>query len=125
MIARPKNLAHVFVVDANRDDYLGLSDSMIDEGYRLEVCPSGRAALRMDPANPPKLWVVNMNLPDMSGPDLLSMLRWRYPGVPVCLVSDDYRVEDEIAARCSGAEMYLCKPIESEWLTAASAAVHG
>ena len=125
MTRRPINLPQVFVVDANNNDYRELVDTMADEGYRLEVCTSGRAALRKDPANPPELWVVNMNLPDMSGPDLLSMLRWRYPGVPICLVSDDYRVEDEIAARCSGAEMYLCKPIESEWLTAASAAAQG
>jgi DNA-binding response OmpR family regulator len=124
MIARPQNLPQIFVVDANNNDYRELVESMTDEGYKVELCPSGRAALRKDPASPPELWVVNMNLPDMTGPDLLSMLRWRYPGVPICLVSDDYRVEDEIAARCTGAEMYLCKPIESEWLTAASAAVH-
>jgi DNA-binding response OmpR family regulator len=121
MIARPKNLPQVFVVDANADDYRNVQESLKDSGYRVEVCLNGRAALRQDPTNPPELWVVNMSLPDMSGPDLLSMLRWRYPGVPICLVSDDYRTEDEISARCSGAEMYLCKPIESDWLTAATA----
>ena len=125
MISRPRNLPQVFVVDANVNDYRNLVESMTDGGYRMEVCPSGRAALRKDPTNPPELWVVNMNLPDMSGPDLLSMLRWRYPGVPICLVSDDYRVEDEISARCSGAEIYLCKPIESDWLTAATSAAQG
>jgi DNA-binding response OmpR family regulator len=121
MIARATNQPQVFVVDANEDDYRELVSDMNQDGYRLEVCTSGRAALRRDPANPPELWVVNMNLPDMSGPDLLSMLRWRYPGVPICLVSDDYRAEDEISARCSGAELYVCKPVASEWLTAATA----
>jgi hypothetical protein len=31
-------------------------------------------------------------------------------------VSDEYSVEDEISARCSGAEMYLSKPLQREWL---------
>lgn len=121
MIARATNQPQVFVVDANADDYSELRENMTQDGYRVEVCTSGRAALRHDPTNAPELWVVNMNLPDMSGPDLLSMLRWRYPGVPICLVSDQFRAEDEISARCSGAELYLCKPVESEWLTAATA----
>ena len=46
MIARPQNLPQVFVVDASNSDYRELVDSMTDEGYRVEVCPSGRAALR-------------------------------------------------------------------------------
>lgn len=125
MISRANNVPQVFVVDANAADYRELVESMNDGGYRLEVCSSGRAALRKDPSEAPEMWVVNMNLPDMSGPDLLSMLRWRYPGVPICLVSDEYQPEDEISARCSGAELYLCKPIESEWLTAATAAANG
>jgi DNA-binding response OmpR family regulator len=121
MIARAANHPQVFVVDANAGDYQELASTLAEDGYHLEVCDSGRAALRLDPGNAPELWVVNMNLPDMSGPNLLSMLRWRYPGVPICLVSDDYRAEDEISARCSGAELYLCKPLESEWLAAATA----
>lgn len=123
MVARATQQPQVCVVDANRDDYLALASEMHQSGYDVVVCGSGRAALRHDPSNPPELWVVNMNLPDMSGPDLLSMLRWRYPQVPICLVSDDYRVEDEISARCSGAELYVCKPVASEWLTAATAQV--
>lgn len=125
MISAAKNVPQVFVVDANVGDYRDLAETMTDSGYRIELCPSGRAALRKDPAESPEMWVVNMNLPDMSGPDLLSMLRWRYPGVPICLVSDEYRVEDEISARCSGAELYLCKPLESEWLTAATTEARG
>lgn len=113
----------ICIVDANRDDYRDLVSEMSQAGYDVITCDSGRAALRHDPSNSPELWVVNMNLPDMSGPDLLSMLRWRYPQTPICLVSDSYEAEDEIAARCSGAELYVCKPVASEWLTAAAAQV--
>jgi DNA-binding response OmpR family regulator len=122
MISSAKNVARVFVVDARPDDYASISQRATDEGLNLQMFGSGRAALRKDPAQAPELWVVNMRLPDMSGTDLLSMLRWRYPGVPVVLVSDDYRAEDEITARCSGAEMYLSKPLQGEWLASTAAA---
>jgi DNA-binding response OmpR family regulator len=120
MIARPSNLPQVFVVDANKNDYLDLQSSMADGGYRVRLCANGRAALRVEAEEAPEMWIVNINLPDMTGPDLISMLRWRYPKTPICLVSDDYSVEDEISARSTGAELYLCKPIQPEWLILAT-----
>ncbi len=122
MISSVKNVAKVFVVDSHPDDYQGICQRATDDGLNLQLFNSGRDALRKDPAQAPELWVVNMRLPDMSGTDLLSMLRWRYPGVPVVLVSDSYRAEDEISARCSGAELYLSKPLQSEWLASTAAA---
>jgi DNA-binding response OmpR family regulator len=109
------------VVDASPADYADMLRDAASEGYELQLFDSGRAALRKDPALGPEMWVVNMRLPDMAGADLLSMLRWRYPGVPVVLVSDKYSAQDEISARCSGAEMYLSKPLRCEWLMASAA----
>jgi DNA-binding response OmpR family regulator len=118
MISKPKNHSHVFVVDARVADYGELIEAFGADGVGVELFASGRAALRHDPHDPPDLWVINMHLPDLDGPDLLSMLRNRYPGVPLYLVSDDYNVEEEISARCSGAEMYFCKPLQESWLAA-------
>ena len=118
MISRPKNHSHVYVVDPHPDDYQSLADAFLQDGVGIEIFHSGRAALRVDPDNSPELWVVNMRLPDIDGPDLVTMLRSRYPGVPFYLVSDEYAVEEEISARCTGAEMYLCKPLQESWLTA-------
>ena len=120
MISHAKPNSHVFVVDPNLDDYHHLVEAFAGNGVGVTVFGSGRAALRHDPQSPPELWVVNMNLPDIEGADLLSMLRSRFPGVPVYLVSDEYRAEEEVHARCSGAEMYLCKPLEGSWLVTPS-----
>ncbi len=121
MVSAAKNTTRVFVVDSSCSDYSEILREATAEGFELSVFDTGRAALRRDPAAGPDMWVVNMRLPDMAGPDLLSMLRWRYPGVPVILVSDRYSAEDEISARCSGAEMYLSKPLQAEWLSAGAA----
>jgi DNA-binding response OmpR family regulator len=110
----------VIIVDPRFGEYLDISEYLEDSGYCVEHCESGRDALRKNPLNP-QLWVVNIHLPDMSGPDLLSLLRWRHPGARICLVSDNYQIEDEIRARSVGAELYLSKPIVKEWLTEAAA----
>ena len=47
----------------------------------------------------PRLWVINMRLPDMDGLDLYVMLNDQWPDTPVYLVGDDYRPEDEINVR--------------------------
>lgn len=122
MVSAAKTTTRVFVVDASPADYAEILRDAAQGGYEWHLFESGRAALRKDPAMGPEMWVVNMRLPDMAGADLLSMLRWRYPGVPVVLVSDRYSPQDEISARCSGAEMYLSKPLRREWLVASACA---
>jgi DNA-binding response OmpR family regulator len=109
---------YVNVVDALPADYVDIGETLASEGLGLHLFKCAGAALRHTAGSELEMWVINMKLPDMSGPDLLAMLRTRYPGVPVCLVSDSYRAEEEIRARCSGAELYLCKPLCGEWLAA-------
>ncbi len=124
MVSAASGATRVFVVDARPSDYAHIQHDAANEGVELQMFTGGRAALRQDPSRGPDLWVVNTRLPDMAGADLLSMLRWRYPRIPVVLVSDVYSVEDEISARCSGAEMYLSKPLQREWLMASTSAAH-
>ncbi len=110
----------VLIVDSRPDDYSKLTQNLQREGMQVEIFKSGRMALRRAASPAPEMWIVNMKLADISGPDLLAMLRWLYPGVPVYLVSDEYEEQDEITARCAGAEMYFCKPLESSWLVTAA-----
>ena len=107
----------VLIVDSRPDDYAKLTQSLQREGVQVEIFKSGRAALRRTASPSPEYWIVNMKLSDIAGADLLSMLRWLYPGVPVYLVTDEYDEKEEINARCAGTEMFLCKPLESSWLS--------
>jgi len=119
MIAQPENRPLVVVVDGQPNDYAALALSEQLRGAEVCFVESGRAALRLRVSEAPQLWVVNIHLPDMSGLDLYEMLVQKWPEVPVYLVGDDYRPEDEIYARMSGATFYFCKPLEGDWLAAA------
>ena len=115
MIMCPRS-STICVVDAAPNDYDGMAETMPSQDGQLQFVRSGRAALRVDPAVDPDLWIINMDLPDMSGLDLYPMIRSRFPGVPIYLVADRHSADNEIRARSSGATMFFCKPLQSEWL---------
>jgi len=118
MICQPNSNARIFVVDAQPTDYSGMVGDAVYESVQFKFFGNGREALSSQTTDEPELWVVNMKLPDMSGTDLQEFLRARGSRVPVMLVGDEYRVEDEIDARSSGATMYFAKPLQREWVMA-------
>ncbi len=106
----------VYVVDRSPSDYRHLVDSAQDDEQTFAFFSDGRSALRVNPSSSHAVWIINLDLPDMSGLDLYQMLRSRFPASPVFVVNDQYRPDDERAARMSGATLYFCKPIQQEWL---------
>jgi len=110
----------VYVVDPQSDDYVNLVPGNANVGSNPNVVffRSGQDALRSADVDQPGMWVINVRLPDMSGTDLHSVLKTRGCKAPIALVGDEYSVEDEMTARCAGAEMYFAKPIPQQVLTA-------
>ena len=121
MIAPVRPHSRIVVVDAHPNDYDTIAHSPEFNHCEFQFHRDGRSALRDDDREYPELCVINMNLPDMSGLDLYEMVNERWPGVPVYMVGDDYRPEDEVQARISGATFYFCKPLQCEWLAATAA----
>jgi DNA-binding response OmpR family regulator len=119
VISQARVLARIVVVDPHPGDYVSLAHGAAFDGMEFEFHLDGRSLLRDDNKQRPELCVININLSDMSGLDLYEMLTQQWPGMPVYVVGDDYRPEDEVRARTSGATFYFCKPLEREWLTAA------
>lgn len=118
MVVAGPDFRLVNVVDSHPEDYSCVAERLAQDELRMQVYGYGRDALRSDANEAPDLWVINMRLPDMSGLDLMAMLRWRFPGAPMVLVNDEYDSDAEIAARAGGPDMYLCKPLEADWLMA-------
>ncbi len=104
----------VVIVDPVVDDYNALVASRRADNSRFFFFDTGEAAVRLSaPAN--AVWLINVDLPDMPGPDLTRLLRGRTDRPTVCLIGDQYDFEDELAARCCGAALYLCKPLSPQW----------
>ncbi len=110
--------AKVYVVDANKADYAALLNASAGRNTEVIFFETGSDALRATPDKGPAMWIVNMQLSDMTGTDFRTMLRNRGNKSPLALVGNEYRVEDEIAARCAGVEMYFAKSMVHEALMA-------
>ncbi len=106
------------VVDAQPADYVCLAPLVRAGQMDCRLVVTGAAALRIAPAVDAALWTINTELPDMSGFDLMEMMRDNLVDLSIVLVGDRYRVEDEIQCRQAGATLYFCKPLQPSWFTA-------
>ncbi len=106
----------LLIVDGNRTQYPTLMKAAKEAGLEFSHAYDGHEALQLVSRRPPRLWVVNMSLPDMTGIELLRLIKAKRPTTPFYLVSDSYSAEDELAARASGATGYLSKPVTLTWL---------
>jgi len=100
------------IVDRDESSFRQLLDSSPTPAPTVCFVPDGRSALRTPRGPHDRMWMINSWLPDMSGCDLLEMLRDRLEGLPVVICSDRYAVEDELRACRAGATLFLCKPLD-------------
>jgi DNA-binding NtrC family response regulator len=82
------------------------------EGYSITVVTTGRDFLAALTDEKPELVLLDLNLPDASGLELLPKTRLRLPGTPVIVVTASDSVDDVIKALKGGAMDYLTKPVD-------------
>jgi len=80
----------ILVVDGNNRSRLSCSNFLRSQGYDVLAAPDGFAALLTLRGAPPDLLVTELNLPKMSGFELLSIVRTRFPAVGVIAISAEY-----------------------------------
>jgi two-component system, OmpR family, KDP operon response regulator KdpE len=91
-------------------------------GYEADIAPSGRAALAAAAQHPPALIVLDLDLPDMWGVEVIRSLR-RWSRAPIIVLSGRTRSRDTVAALDAGADDYLTRPFDMDELMARLRAV--
>jgi CheY-like chemotaxis protein len=104
--------SHVVVADPRPRDYRNLTLLAGDFGWHVHLLTTGAAALQFARRNVVDLWLINCRLGDMSGFDLVEMLRDLSIRAPVFLVGDRYDADEERQACAGGVDLYLCKDAE-------------
>lgn len=115
IVPATRSRVKVCVVDNNFAEYGNLFAAQSLGDVQWEFVTSGREALRKMQRDTVTLWVINMQLPDISGAELCQMIKSQSPSAVVYLLTDDYRPEDERAAWLAGAAMFRPKPIDPAW----------
>src|SRR3954452_25193243 len=92
------------------------------EGYRVIAVTSGGEALQAVEAEPVRLVVLDLNLPDMDGLDVCRQIRAR-SSVPVVMLTARDEEPDRLAGLETGADDYIGKPFSPREVVARMKAV--
>lgn len=129
------------ILVAEDDQPLGLflTKGLQGEGYEVTCCVSGESARdaavqalhagsRPAEAGSPReapfdLAILDVNLPGLSGLELLAELRKGQPALPVLLLTSRDQVRDRVAGLDLGADDYLTKPFSFSELAARTRAL--
>jgi len=98
----------VLVVDDDRSVQQAVADELAHRDYEVVIAPDGESALRLLDALEPRVLVLDLQLPDISGPTVASRLRLM-ERPPRLLVCSAVPFAPEIAADLS-ADGILLKP---------------
>lgn len=95
-----------------------LSRELGRKNFEVTVAGDGQLACAQMKSVAYDLCLMDLNLPDLDGRDLLKTVRSVHPGVPVMVLSGRNRTQDLVQALENGADDFLSKPFSFQELVA-------
>jgi len=108
----------LLIVDDNRALAENLEDIFVPRGFSVRFTPSAQEALDLARDFGFDLALVDVNLPDARGTDLLPALRDAVPTGEVVVITGHATIDSAVAAVRGGAFHYVVKPFKVEDLVA-------
>ncbi|MFE8069500.1 sigma-54 dependent transcriptional regulator [Marinobacteraceae bacterium S3BR75-40.1] len=108
--------SRILIVEDDRELREALVTTLEIGGYRVLEAGCGEDALSLLAEGPVDLVVSDVNMPGMSGHELLREVSHRFPGTPVMLITAYGQIDQAVAAMQGGAVDYLVKPFEPQTL---------
>jgi DNA-binding NtrC family response regulator len=118
---------HVLVVDDEEPIRRALARLLTARGFRVDVAVDGPAALDFLEKHDPDVLLSDLQMPGMSGIDLLKRAKAIHPSLVVVIMTAFADVDAAVGALRSGAYHFLAKPLlstDAVALTITSAAEH-
>lgn len=119
----------LLIADRDKTSQKMLSLFLDEAQFKLVDCATGKQAIQLCVSLHPDLVLLDPDLPDMDGVDIIKALR-EWSEVPIIIISKDTDNESVIACLNEGASDYVFKPFNADVLKARinaalrSAAVH-
>jgi DNA-binding response OmpR family regulator len=101
---------HILIAEDDAPVAKFLSMGLQGEHYDVSIATAGRQVPPMVETGQCDLIILDLNLPDVSGMEVLRQVRSRKPHLPVLILTGSARVEDRVDGLDSGADDYLTKP---------------
>jgi two-component system nitrogen regulation response regulator NtrX len=114
--------ASILIVDDEKNILLTLSRALRLEGYEVDVAGSGQLGLSRAKTRSYDAILLDVQLPDLDGLELLRLIKADREDVPVLIMSGHASIASAVLATQRGAHDFLEKPISSERLLVSLAA---
>jgi two-component system, NtrC family, response regulator HydG len=101
----------ILVIDDDNDMCLLLSRFLTRHGFEVATVSTGAAALDWMKKSEPLLVLCDFRLGDMTGAEMLSKIKERYPTIPVIIITGYSDVKDAVEVMKMGAYDYVTKPL--------------
>ena len=101
----------ILLVD-DEPDHLKLMNKILDEEFNTKTARSGDEALHLLETEYFDLVITNLMMPNISGFELVTILKDRYPKLPVILVSASFGEASVYKVYKKYVEACLAKPID-------------
>lgn len=106
--------ATILVVDDDLDIQEVLSDRLESLGYNVLVAPSGKEGLELLERQSPQMVLLDIEMPGMSGLEVLKEIRRREMDVTVVMITAYGTIEGAVQAMKEGAYDFIPKPFEPD-----------
>lgn len=111
---RDDALQHILIVDDEQRMRLSLRILLEGNGWSILECGSGGEAIEILKSNNVDLILLDINLPDISGLEIMEWITCNNHSPSVIVVSGDDNIDSAIFALRNGATEYIRKPYEPE-----------
>lgn len=109
---------HVILVEDNLNLAQGIENVLRDQGHAVDHLDDGLAADVFLSGSGADVAVIDVNLPGLSGIEIIRRLRGRGDTLPVLILTARGKTSERVEGLDAGADDYLVKPFEMEELVA-------
>lgn len=107
----------ILVVDSEPQTFKILDIVLDKDDFEVVKCLSGRQAISLCVSTRPDMILLDLDMPDMKGRDIIAAIR-EWSTTPVIIVSADQTNDDVINGLNMGADDYVTKPFNADVLRA-------
>lgn len=111
---------HILLIDDEPIYFKMMVKELEKAGYELDYARTGNEGLASIPSKTPDVVIVDLNLPDISGFEIIERLRATadFSHIPIIVITGKNELGDKVKAFALGADDYLVKPFDLEELIA-------
>jgi DNA-binding NtrC family response regulator len=107
-------LESVLIIDDDADVRRMLTSILEDAGYSVEAVDNGRQAIKTCEKLPFDVALVDINLPDVKGTELLRELKRLQPRMVKIIVTGEPSIENAVKALYEKADGFITKPFDPQ-----------